>query len=94
MSLPNIKIALVISPGQLVQSGGWSNFSRKAYLEPIVIKDGFHDFVLIGSGEFQSMVDELTAARAALKMVRWEDGDHGSCFITQAEFDRRTGDRA
>jgi hypothetical protein len=30
VSLPNIKIALVISPGQLVQSGGWSNFSRSS----------------------------------------------------------------
>lgn len=40
----------------------WGNFSRRAYVEPIVIRDGFHDFVLMGApdyDEMQSLVDGL-----------------------------------
>lgn len=92
--LPNLKLSLVITADQLLNyprfpPESWANFSRKAYLEPIVVRDGFHDFVLVGRDVFSAVLDELTQAREALQMVRWEDGDFGSCFITQAEFDRR-----
>lgn len=86
--MQNPAILLVISADQLRSS--WPNFSRKAYIEPVQVRDGFHDYVLTSLDDHRNIYDELTAARAALKMVRWEDGDHGSCFITQAEYDRRS----
>lgn len=83
----NVNALLRISADQITRF--WSTFSRKSYVEPIFIRDGFHDFVLMSADDYANLHDEVVAARAALKLVRWEDGDHGSCDIAQVEFDRR-----
>lgn len=33
----------------------WSHFSKQAYFEPIVVRDGFHDFVLMGAPDYAEM---------------------------------------
>lgn len=38
----------------------WENFSRKAYVEPIVIRDGHHDFVLMAADEYRRLTEETT----------------------------------
>jgi hypothetical protein len=64
---------LVISAGQLLTatfgSLGWKHFSRKAYVEPIVIRDGYHDFVLMGAPDYA----EMQAAHEVLKDLSSED---------------------
>lgn len=85
--MTNPDILLTISADQVRRH--WGDFARKAYVEPVHVRDGFHDYALMALDDYKNLFDEVTAARAALKMVRWEDGDHGSAMITQAEFDRR-----
>lgn len=33
----------------------WKNFARKAYVEPVVIEDGFHTYVLLSADEFKAL---------------------------------------
>lgn len=83
----NIQKLLVISLNMLLDYPtfaiqGWANYARKAWMEPIVIRDGFHDYVLMSSDEYRRLTDET---------VLWRDGDFGTEFITKAEEERRRG---
>lgn len=78
---------LVISVAQLLgyptyRPKEWDNHARMAWMEPIVIRDGYHDYVLMSAEEYKRLAEET---------VLWSDGDFGSEYITQAEHDRRRG---
>lgn len=34
----------------------WENHSRRAYLSPLIVRDGFHDYVLLGRPEFEHLI--------------------------------------
>lgn len=44
---------LRISVAQLTDN--WRNFARKAYVEPIVIQDGFHSYVLLSAEDYKAL---------------------------------------
>ncbi|UTC29584.1 hypothetical protein BAMBUS_05260 [Brevundimonas phage vB_BpoS-Bambus] len=35
----------------------WSNFSRKAYVEPLVIVDGYHRYVLMSEEDYKALAE-------------------------------------
>ncbi|USN15004.1 hypothetical protein PAPPERLAPAPP_00760 [Brevundimonas phage vB_BpoS-Papperlapapp] len=46
---------LRISAGQIRDH--WSNFSRKAYVEPLVIVDGYHRYVLMSEEDYKALTE-------------------------------------
>ncbi len=55
-----IKRALIISSQQLLgyptyRPREWENYSRKAYVEPIIIRDGLHDYVLMSVDDYRRL---------------------------------------
>jgi hypothetical protein len=49
-----------VSAGALLSNptfpaSAWNNWTRKAYIEPILVRDGFHDFVLMGAPDYAEM---------------------------------------
>lgn len=63
--MTNPQALLRISADQITRF--WKEFARKSYVEPICIRDGFHDYVLMSADEYANLHDEVTAARAAAK---------------------------
>lgn len=64
MKLRNL---LVISARQLLGHPSfmpveWSHFSKRAYVEPIVVRDGFHDYVLMSAADYDQMQQAAQAA--------------------------------
>lgn len=45
---------LRIAASQIV--GHWENFSRKAYVEPLVIQDGYHRYVLMSEDDYKALL--------------------------------------
>lgn len=58
--MKKLNILLKVSASALLShptfpASAWNNFTRKAYVEPIVVRDGFHDFVLMGAPDYAEM---------------------------------------
>ena len=51
---------LRISASQLRQN--WHNFARKAYVEPVVIQDGYHRYVLLSEEDYKALVADKAEA--------------------------------
>lgn len=58
----------------------WENYSRKAYVEPISVTDGHHQFVLMSADDYKALTEET---------VIWRSLHGASEYVTQAEHDRR-----
>jgi hypothetical protein len=76
-----LNILLKVSAGALLShptfpASAWNNFSRKAYVEPIVVRDGFHDFVLMGAPDYAEM--QKLAAWATAEQAKREEPPIGS----------------
>jgi len=55
-------LALVISARQLMgyptyECHAWNNFSRMAYVEPIIIRDDYHEYILMSRQEYDELIE-------------------------------------
>lgn len=53
MTTVTFNALLRIAPHQLQRD--WRNFSRQAYVEPVVIVDGFHSYVLMSVDDYKAL---------------------------------------
>ena len=45
-------------------TGFWRNFAPKAYVEPVVIVDGYHRYVLMSEDDYKTLAEKAAKAGA------------------------------